>query len=57
MCVHLTEEEKLEVWSVSSPSKVKIVEDKTLGNDMRLIKYGGRVGFIRQNKVFSMRMR
>lgn len=57
VCVHLTEEEKLEVWSVGSPGKVKVVEDKTLGNDMRLIKYGGRVGFIRDNKVFSMRMR
>jgi hypothetical protein len=56
-CVHLTEEEKLEVWNLTAPGKVKVVEDKMLGNDMRLIKYGGRVGFLRGDKVFSMRMK
>ena len=56
-CVHLTEEEKLEVWNLAAPGKMKVVEDKMLGNDMRLIKYGGRVGFIRSDKVFSMRMK
>jgi hypothetical protein len=56
-CVHLTEEEKLEVWNVGAPSRVRVVDDKVLGNDMRLVKYGGRVGFIRGDKVFSMRLK
>lgn len=63
--VHLTEEEKLEVWSTQdavsyadpAPRKVKIVEDKALGNDMRLVKHGGRVAFVRGDKLFSMRMK
>lgn len=56
VCVHLTEDEKIEAWQVGAPSKVRVVEDKVLGNDMRLVKLGGRVGFVRGDKVFSMRM-
>lgn len=56
-CVHLTEEEKLEVWNVAAPSRVRIVDDSVLGNDMRLVKVAGRVGFIRGDKVFSMRLK
>lgn len=56
-CVHLTEEEKLEVWNVDHPGKIRVLEDKALGNDLQLIKLAGRVGFLRGNKVFSMRMK
>ena len=56
--VHLTEEEKLEVWApYDETQRVKVVEDKALGNDMRLVKHGGRVAFVRDNKLFSMRMK
>lgn len=55
-CVYLTEKEELEVWSVKDPNRVRVVTDAMLGNDMRLIRLGGRVGFIRKDKVFSMRM-
>jgi hypothetical protein len=57
ICVHLTEDEKLEVWSVNAPGKIKVVEDKVLGGDMRLVKYGGRVAFVRGDKVSTIRMK
>ena len=56
ICIHLTEEEKLEVTAVGS-AKVRVVEAPVLGNDMRLVKHGGRAGFIRGDKVYSMRMK
>ena len=56
-CAHLTEDEKLEIWNVGAPTRKRVVEDKVLGNDLRLIKLGGRVGFVRGDKVFSMKMK
>jgi hypothetical protein len=56
VCVHITEEEKLEITALGS-NKSKIVDSPTIGGDMRLVKHGGKVGFIRGNKVFSMRMK
>jgi hypothetical protein len=54
--VTLTEEEKLEVAHHTS-DKVRVVESDTLGNDMRLVKHGGHVAFIRGEKVSRMAMR
>ena len=56
-CVHINEEEKLEVWNVGAPSKIRVVDDKVIGGDMRLVKHGGRVAFIRGDKVCTMRMK
>lgn len=55
--VHITEEEKLEVWNVKAPGNVRVVDDKAIGGDMRLVKHGGRVAFIRGDKVSTMRMK
>lgn len=52
--VHLNEEEQLEVRSVSSPQKVRVVKAEVLGNDMRLVKYKGRAAFIRGNNLYSL---
>lgn len=58
VCVCLTEEEKLEVFSVRKGSAgVKVVEDKVLGSDMVLGSYRGGVVFRRRSKVYSMRMK
>lgn len=57
ICVHLTEEEKLEIRNVAAPDKVRVIEDKVLGNDMSLVKINGRVGFVRGAKVFTMRIK
>ena len=54
--VHLNEDEELEVWALTSDT-VRKVKDPALGNDMRLVKYGGKVAFIRDNKIWSMRMK
>ncbi len=58
ICVSLTEEEKLEIFSRKIGSnKVKVIEDDILGNDMSLVKYKSRVAFIRDNKLYNMTMR
>ena len=58
VCVSLTEEEKLELFSVRMGStQVKVIEDQMLGGDMTLGTQGGRVTFSRGNKVYRMKMR
>jgi hypothetical protein len=58
VCVCLTEDENLELFSSKKgSSSVKVVEDKALGNDMRLVKRSGRLGFTRGDSIFEMRMK
>lgn len=58
VCVTLTEDEKLELFSTHKGSSgVKIVEDDVIGSDMILEKYQGGVVFRRRSKVYSMRMK
>jgi hypothetical protein len=58
VCVCLTEDENLELFSSKKGSAaVKVVEDKVLGNDMRLVKRNGRLGFTRGETLFEMRMK
>jgi hypothetical protein len=58
VCVCLTEEEKVEVFSRRPGSAgIKVVADPILGGDMILGKQGGRVVFWRGNKVYSLRMK
>jgi hypothetical protein len=58
ICVVLTEEEKLEAFSTRKDSKsVKVIEDSALGGDMVLTKYQGGVGFTRNKKLYSMKMK
>jgi len=58
ICVCLTEEEKLELFSVRKGSKgVKVVEDKALSGDMILAKKAGTLLFARGGKVYTMRMK
>lgn len=58
ICVSLTEDEKIEAFSARKGSQgIKVVEDPALGNDMRLIKVRGKVGFERQGKVYQLSMK
>lgn len=58
ICVSLTEDEKLEVFSVSKGSaSIKVVDDPMLGSDMLFNKRGGRVIFSRSNKIYQMRLK
>ena len=55
ICVSLTEDEKIEAFSSKKGSQgLKIVEDKALGNDMRLTKVHGKAGFTRGAKVYQV---
>ena len=57
VCVCLTEEDNLELFSSKKDAaSIKVVEDKTLGGDMKLVKLKGRLGFVRGNSVYEMRM-
>lgn len=56
LCV--TEDEKVELTSARrGSSSLKLIDDPAIGGDMRLVKLGGRGGFVRGNKVFNMRMK
>jgi len=58
VCVCLTEEEKLELFSAKRGSTaVKVVEDKALSGDMILGKKAGTLLFARGDKVYTMRMK
>src|SRR6478609_190862 len=58
VCISLTEEEKIEAFSAKKDStSLKIVEDKAIGNDMRLIKLNGKAGFIRGDKAYQMSLK
>ncbi len=55
ICVCLTEEERLEVFSNKRGStQMRIVEDAVLGGDMVLCKHQGKVAFARGNKLYRM---
>jgi len=58
VCICMTEEEKLEVFSVRRGSTgMKVVDDPTLAADMRLHRQGVRVVLPRRNRVQSMRLK
>ena len=58
VCICLTEEEKLELFSAKKGSTaLKVVEDKALSGDMILAKKAGTLLFARGEKVYTMRMR
>lgn len=58
VCVSLTEDENLELFSAKKgSSSVKVVEDTMLGGDMLLVRRGPKLGFIRGNSVFEMKMK
>jgi len=58
VCISMTEDESLELFSSKKGSHTtKVVEDPLLGGDMVLIRRGSRLGFIRGNSVFEMKMK
>jgi len=58
VCVHLTEDEDLELFSSRKDSaNLKQMSDRVLGGDMRLFAMGSTLMFARDNCVYSMTMR
>lgn len=58
VCVCLNEEDKLELFSKTMGAQgLKIVEDTSLGGDMRLVKLDSKVGFYRGSQLYRMTMK
>jgi serine/threonine protein kinase len=58
ICVHLTEDEKLQLFpSVRNQSQIKEIDDPNLSGDMKLFSYGIQTMFWQGNKVFSIKMK
>jgi hypothetical protein len=58
ICVALTEDETIEGFSARKGAVgIRVVEDSALGNDMRLTKVGGKVGFTRGDKVYQVSLK
>ena len=56
VCVEITEEDQLQVWSYLHPSRSR-KQVASLGNDMRLVHHKGGVGGIRGKFVYALRMK
>jgi len=58
IAVCITEEDKVEIFnSLSSKDDVKIVEDPEITFDMKLYKKGANVFIVRENQLFSFKMK
>lgn len=58
VCICLTEEEELELFSSSkNSSSIKIINDPILSGDMKLFYAGGKTYFAKDNKLYSMTMK
>ena len=55
ICLVLTEEEKIEAFAAKKGSAgAKIIEDKAIGTDMKLLVVKGKAAFERNNKIYSV---
>lgn len=58
VCVSITEDEKIEAFSArKGATGSKLVEDASIGNDMRLLKVAGKAGFERAGKIYGMALK
>lgn len=56
VCVLINEEEKVEVFRTSDPTKKKEVEDNAIAGDMRLTNSGAATQFTKGTKLYSFKM-
>lgn len=58
ICVALTEEETIEAFPTRKDAPgLRIVEDSTLGSDLRLLPVAGKAGFIRGDTVYTVSLK
>lgn len=58
VCVCITEEEKMEIFSAKKDSQsIKVVEDHQITGDMKLFHNGTKLMFARGEKIFNIRMK
>lgn len=55
VCVSVSETEAIEAFGSAMGAKsIRVVDDAAIGSDMRLFRIGGRAGFARGGKLFTM---
>lgn len=58
VCIVVTEDEKLELFASKKGSAgSKIVDDKNIGTDMKLLVVKGKAGFERNNKIYTFSLK
>ena len=57
ICVHIDEEENIEVFHVDKLASVKVITDDAINQDMLLAHKGASVLFTRDNEFYSMKMK
>jgi hypothetical protein len=58
VCVLMNEEEKIEAFvNVRNVSEMKVIDDPSVGADMKLFKDGSSILFAQNDKLFSIRMK
>lgn len=56
VCVLINEEEKVEIFRVSDPTKKKVVDDDSIMSDMKLTSFGAQTLFTKGNSIYSFKM-
>lgn len=58
VCVCINEEEKIEIFSTKKDSQaMKTIEDDVISSVMRLVKQAGTLFFVKDSKLFKIRMK
>jgi len=58
ICVSITEDEKMEAFSVrKNSSSIKVIDDPVVGGDMKLGKHTGAVVVAKGNKMYKVKMK
>lgn len=57
VCVLINEEEKVEIFRVTDPTKKKIVDDANIMADMKLTSLGAQTLFTKGNSLYSFKMK
>lgn len=58
VCVSLTEEENVEIFSAKKDSKgANLIDDPSISGDMKFFKHGAKVMVARGNRLYSMTMK
>lgn len=58
ICVHLTDDEEIEVFSNKKDSaSMKVISDQNITGDVKLMKQGIKLMFSKNNKLYSIKMK
>jgi len=57
ICVLITEDERVELFTIQPGTDVKVIDDKVISGDMRLCTKGGKAHFYRGRKLYRLSMK